>query len=202
MSASLTLDLSGLDKLAKKFGDPSVAREINAIPARKSVAAMVAQAIADNFDKEGPGWQPLKPETIRRSVSAQVAGIKVKVGGKLKTLGEMTDEELTKYEAKARKGGENSKSQPFRRILKKTGALMKSATTPGVQHNIYRMEGPKLVWGTDLAYAGIHNNGFPAKNIPKREFLIVREQWQTQIEAYIISEAMRIIMSKIVDGET
>ncbi len=198
----MTCDVSGIQRLAKKFSDPAVKREIEMIPARKAVAALVAQAIADNFDKEGPGWAPLKPSTIRRSVSKQVAGIKVKVGGKLKSLSEMTDAELEKYEAKARKQPENSEVQPFRRILKKTGALMKSVTTPGVQHNIYRMQGAKLIWGTDLAYAGIHNKGDPSKNIPKREFLVIHEQWEAQINDYIISEAMKIIFAKIVDGET
>jgi hypothetical protein len=34
----------------------------------EDVAGLVAQAIADNFAKEGPGWAPLKGATIRNSV--------------------------------------------------------------------------------------------------------------------------------------
>lgn len=198
MSASMTLDASGLHNLAKRFSDPSVRKEIELIPARKAVAAMVAQAIADNFDKEGPGWAPLKPATIRRSVSAQVAKTKVKINGKMKTFSELTDEELEKHEAKTRKAGPDSEAQPFRRILQKSGTLKKSVTTPGAQHNTYRMDRSKLIWGTDLVYAGVHNNGFPAKNIPKREFLTIRKQWMDQITDYIVQEAFKIIMQKIV----
>lgn len=202
MSAALTLDTSGLRRLANKFGDPAIQRELMLIPQRKAVAAMVGQAIADNFNQEGPGWAPLKASTIRNSVSAQVAGTKVKVGGKLKDLSELSDEELEKHEAKARKNPGTSKEQPFRRILRKSGALFGAATTPGARGNIWKTDGAKLIWGVDLIYAGVHNYGFPPKKIPKREFLTIRKQWMDQIEDYIIQQSFRIISEKILQGES
>ena len=46
-----------------------------------------------------------------------------------------------------------------RMILQRTGMLKKSVTSMGENHNIFRTEGTKIVWGTDLLYAGIHNTG-------------------------------------------
>lgn len=65
-------------------------------------------------------------------------------------------------------GGPNWPALKFRQgqILKKTGLLFKSVTTPGAQGNVNRVTGSVLTWGTELKYAKIHNEGgiITAKN--------------------------------------
>jgi phage gpG-like protein len=191
MSASMTLSTEGLQSIIDRLNDPQIKAELEKLPMRKDVAALVAQAIQDNFDKEGPGWAPLKAETIRNSVSKKLK----------KRLESMTNAQLLKYEANARKKGtKESQAGPHRMILQKTGLLKKSVTSPGGKDNIWKQEGTNLIWGTDLAYAGIHNNGFPAKNIPQRKFLTIREAWMKQLNEYIMQEAFRIIAERVVKG--
>lgn len=193
MSASLSLDKSGLELLIKRFEDPTIKAELEKLPQKKAIAALVAQAIADNFDKEGPGWAPLKAETIRRSVSKKIK----------RFLETMTDEEILAHERKSRAkfGGVTAN----RKILQKTRLLRGTVTTPGqtlskngmTGSNIWRTEGSNLIWGTDLVYAGIHNKGNPAKGIPKREFLVIRSQWLRQLNEFILQEVTQIITSKL-----
>lgn len=185
MSAAFKLDLTGLKRLVAKFDSPTVKAEIQKIPQKKEVAAIVAQAIADNFDQQGPGWKPLQAKTIRATVSKKLK----------KKLSDMTDKQLLRHEAKARKMG--SKELPHRMILQKTGLLKKSATTPGVSENIYRTEGSNLIWGSNLVYAGVHNRGDAKKNIPKREFLVIRDVWKQRLWSYIAEEIQRIIRRAI-----
>ncbi len=52
--------------------------------------------------------------------------------------------------------------KPTRRggdILKKTGLLRASVTTPSAEGNIYFVKGTTIEWGTSLEYASIHQNG-------------------------------------------
>lgn len=196
MSASMTLDKRALDELVERFHDPLLKREIESIPQRKAVAALVAQAIADNFALEGPGWAPLKPETIRRSVSKAMQA----------KLSKMSDEELVLHEKKARKSGK----PPHRAILRRSGLLFNTVTTPGYTgsiggksgKNIWKTEGHNLVWGTDLVYAGVHNYGYPAKNIPQREFLVIRKEWMKKLNDYIIEQINQIIKDRLLKGST
>lgn len=197
--SSLVLDKSGLDKIVARFNDPTIKMELERIPQRKAVAAIVAQAIADNFDKEGPGWAPLKAATIQASVSKKIK----------KSIADMSDAELEKYEQKARKqGSPEAFAGPNRRILQKTRLLRGTVTTPGVTlskngitgSNIWKTEGTKLIWGTDLVYAAVHNKGNPAKGIPQRKFLTIRQEWMKQLQDYIIKEAFKIIVEKVVKG--
>lgn len=217
MRASLTLDKSELDKLVQAFEDPTIRASLQQIPHKKAMAALVGQAIADNFDKEGPGWKPLTPLTIRASVSKDVH----------KAIGGLTDEQLIAHEAKARQ----EDGEPARRILRRTSLLFRTVTTPGYTgsqskggkgvsgKNIWKVEGNNLIWGTDLIYAGIHNTGgvitpkkakalaFPngqggtifAKKvtIPKREFMVIREEWRKQLEEFMLKEAMQIIQGRL-----
>ena len=67
-----TANLKGLEDFIKRFDDPALKSELNKIPSLKGVAAIVAQAIADNFEKEGPGWKPLKAVTLRNSVKESI----------------------------------------------------------------------------------------------------------------------------------
>lgn len=191
MSASLKIDTKGLQKIIARLDDPSIKAQLENLPQEKAIAAMVGQAIAENFENEGPGWAPLKAATIRQSVSKKLR----------KHLAAMTDEELLKHEAKARKLGVG----PNRKILQKTGLLKKSVTIPNfagsgknvVAKNIYRTEGKNLVWGTDLIYAGVHNKGLPSKNIPKREFLRIPDQWMRSINDFVIGKVLKIVKQSL-----
>jgi phage gpG-like protein len=196
MSASLTLDKSGLELLIKRFEDPTIKSELEKLPQKKAIAALVAQAIADNFDKEGPGWAPLKADTIRRSVAKKIK----------KHLSTMTDNEILAFEKKARKEGtpENFVG-PNRKILQKTRLLYGTVTTPGANiskngmsgSNIWRTEGSNLIWGTDLIYAATHNEGNPSKNIPKREFLVLRSEWLRRLNEFLLEEITQIVTSRL-----
>jgi len=209
MGASFTLDLTGLKKVIDRFTSPQVRRDIEEIPKQKAVAALIGQAIAENFDMEGPGWQPLKAQTIRNSVSK----------AKKKKLSGMSDEDLLKHEASARSKGQLTN----RRILQKTGMLKKSATIPGMMGakggNIYKVDGTNIIWGTNLSYAAIHNSGgnlkFPGtKNgfgrgikipahsipIPKREFLKIRDEWMNKINDFMVEQILQRIHKAIKEG--
>jgi len=189
-----------LKKLETSINNPNVKEEIMKLPQKRAVISIVAQAIADNFSVEGPGWRPLKAKTIRQSVSKKLR----------KRISDMTDKELLKHESRTRRIG--STMGMHRQILRKTGLLMKSVTTPGAQHNIIRTKGYQLVYGTDLIYAGIHNkggvinhpgtkNGFgagitiPPHNItiPKREFLRIRDEWKTRLYEYVAKQVVGIL---------
>lgn len=58
-------------------------------------------------------------------------------------------------------GGPGWEPLKFRKgqILKKTGLLIRSVTTPGAQGNVARVQGSTIKWGTSLPYAKIHNEG-------------------------------------------
>lgn len=109
MSASMKVKLDPLKKLAARLSSSSLKQSILDVPKDKAVAAIIGQAIGDNFDQSGPGWPPLK----------------------------------------LRKG----------RPLEKTGLLKKSATTPGAQGNIFKIQGTTIEWGTNLIYASLQNKG-------------------------------------------
>lgn len=108
MGASFKVDTKILDQIASRFDDASVKAQIYDLPRQKAVAAMIGQAIATNFDQNGPGWK------------------------------------------ETRRGGQ---------ILRKTGLLMKSATTPGATGNVYNVDRTMITWGTNLHYARIHQRG-------------------------------------------
>lgn len=210
MSASMKLDLEGLRKVISRFSDPGIIRQIEAVPQMKALAALVGQAIADNFAQQGPGWAPLKAGTIRSSVAKKIR----------KGLSSMSDKELLAHEAKARKEGGTQN----RMILQRTRLLYKSVTVPGFSGdkggNIYRMEGTNLVWGTSLPYAGIHNTGgtirFPGTNkgfgikglkipahdikIPKRKYLYIQDEWMGKINNFMIKQITQIIKKNITGG--
>lgn len=188
--SSLTLDLSGLEKLIDSLESEELKQSLLTIPQKREIAALVGQAIADNFAQEGPGWAPLKSQTIRSSVSKE---LKKKLDKQGKVNGE-----------------------PSRRILDRTGVLKGSVTTPGAQGNIYSVEGSNLIWGTDLIYAAIHNkggviqhpgtsNGFgegikiPPHQIPikKREFLKIREEWMEKINDFAVQLTIQLLHQHI-----
>lgn len=192
----MTLNLSSLKRLGERFSGSRMKDAISQAMRERAVAALVGQAIADNFSKEGPGWAPLKAGTIRASLSKKLK----------KSIADMSDEELLKYEKKARQ--KESEEVPNRRILQRTNLLMKTATIPGYSGtskgkkpvsgaNIYKVEGTKLIWGTDLIYAGVHNKGNAKKRIPKREFLVIRPEWNKQIQEFVFKRALKFVKSVV-----
>lgn len=223
MSASFKVDLSGLKRLTAKIASPAIQTEIRAIPQRKAVAALVGQAIADNFDQEGPGWAPLKAKTIRYSVSKKLRA----------RLRDMTDAQILRHEKTARGKGIagvfhsvlGNTPDPHRRILQKTGLLKKLATTPGASGsssgskmtsgyskipkkgkksvsgaNIYRVEGTTLIWGVDLVYAGVHQHGDAKKGIPARPYLVIRDVWMNRIYEYMAEQILKTVRDSLKSG--
>jgi phage gpG-like protein len=175
-TASFQSDLAGLKKLITQFENPIFKKALLELPNRKEVHALISQAIAENFDKEGPGWAPLKAQTILRSVSRKMR--------------------------RDIKQGKRS-MEGARKILQRTGLLKKSVTTPGAQGHIHRMEGSNLVWGTDLMYAAIHQHGGTVQrgdhtiNIPARPYLKLSDFWKLEIETFALNQALLLIQRSI-----
>jgi phage gpG-like protein len=191
MGASFKVDMSFFTKYIDKLDNPASKQKIERIPQDKGIAALIGQAIADNFAKQGPGWKQLKIKTIRESLRQSLQ----------KQAGKMTDAQLRAHERKAKKKG----TEPYRMILQRTGLLKKTATIPGFAGNnknatggnIYKVEGNNIVWGTDLSYAAIHNQGNPSKHIPKREFLVIRDEWKKILENYVLKKYENIINNTV-----
>lgn len=203
--ASFTVDVRGLRRTFAKFTGEEPRRLAEEVIQGKKVAAIMSQAIADNFEKEGPNWEPLKPSTIRQSVSKTIRKRlePVKSGGK-----------LTGYTVKGT-------DQPARRILQRTGVLKKSATTPGAPGHVFRSSGTTIEWGTNLHYAGIHNRGGVLKNpgsnnafgikglktkahsitIPARPYLRLSDYWYAMLSAKVVSEYSKKLAA-FIRGET
>lgn len=203
--ASLQIDFKAFDKLIAGLNDEGLKTQLRNVVGNDGITALVSQAIADNFRQEGPGWAPLKAQTIRASVAKKLR----------KTLSNMSDAQLLKHEAQSRTQG--SDQNPNRQILRRTSLLYNTVTTAGYAgsstnnqravsnakrkkatnsstvsgQNIRRVEGVNLIWGTNLIYAGVHNNGKPP--IPQREFLVIRESWQKRLYEYAFNEMTRII---------
>jgi len=211
--SSMKVDFSGLKKLYEKFTNNPIKEAFRSVAKEKAVAALIGQAIADNFDKEGPGWQPLKTETIRRSVAKKLG----------RELASMTDAQIRYHEVKAR--SKAATEEPYRRILQRTGLLKKTATKVGFTgsttkkkngdwknarssfgpqrgvsvtgSNIYKVENFNIIWGTNLPYASKHNNG---EGVPKREFLVIRKEWQARLDAYVLSRVKTYFRNAIRGG--
>lgn len=195
MGASLKVDVSRLKTLIANMNSTALRQKINRIMYDKGVAALIGQAVADNFAQEGPGWEPLKAGTIRSSVRNKTTR---------KALSMMTDKEILRYEKKARIVG--AEETPNRAILQRTGMLKKASTIPDYKGakggNVYRIEGKNLVWGVDLKYARIHNQGGIIKNgfgkgirirIPKREFLKLSDEWRDKVYKYILKKIATLV---------
>jgi len=220
----LSVRLDGLQKLIKRFNDPALKAELNKIPSLKGVAAIISQAIADNFEKEGPGWAPLKVATLRASVKKSVINKLKKRFSRGKkfssmnrsekaTVNRLVNTQLVAHERNARTSANLKKKgkqqlQPNRKILQKTRLLKKTATVPGFTgtnktnsgSNIYKVEGTNLIWGTNLVYAAAHQYGDPAHGIPKREFLVIRQVWQTALNTFIAKKALDVLTKYLTGG--
>lgn len=202
MSASMSVDVSGLKRLILALKDPAIEEELTRLSQDKGIAALVGQAIADNFNQEGPGWQPLSPITIKRSVAKGMQkklsrlydSEIVELERLLRTPNKSKMQMLSFHKLNAKMKNKSPMTAPTRKILQVTRLLKKSVTTPGAQHNIYRTDRFNLIWGTDLFYAGVHNYGW--KQIPQREYLVIRKVWEDQIYDYVLDRSIQIIQTK------
>ncbi len=199
--ANFTVNLDALEKIQANMTNQNLMNQLRNIVGQREIAAIVAQAIADNFEQEGPGWQPLKAQTIRMSVAKKLR----------KKLDKLTDEEILYHERKARLVG--AEETPNRQILRRTSLLFQTVTTPGfvgskkdpndkkahTGQNIYRTEGTNLIWGTNLIYAGVHNYGH--RQVPQREYLKIRDEWQKELEEYA-AELMARLVDFHLEGES
>lgn len=180
--SSFKVQVRGLAKLITLSSDPALQQQLQNIAKRRECAAIISQAIAENFAKRGPGWPPLKTQTILSSISkSQRAKI------------------MKHKNPKAKAKAMNAARTP---LQGKTRMLYKSVTTPGAPGNVYSVDAGKIIWGTNLVYAGIHNRGGVIKNgwgrgitirIPKREYLKVPKFWMQQLSLFVVEEATRVL---------
>lgn len=198
MGASFKADFGGLRKLKNLFQPAPIKEAFRTVVQDQKIAALIGQAVADNFDQQGPGWAPLKAATIRASVAKKLR----------KKIANLTNAEILKHEAAARRFGQDA--EPLRMILQKTGLLKKTATIPnfsgsskdnkkakkGVQgysgksrvvsgSNIYKVQNFNIIWGTNLSYALVHQKGSPEHNIPARPFLKLSKQWEERLFQFV-----------------
>lgn len=167
--ANFEVDPSGLDKLANLLQNPVLLGALNQMAGSKGVLALVSQAIADNFDKEGPGWKALKGETIRRSVAtrmqkqlvraasenaARKMGAvkrgkdgrsiidKSKIKGRKAEFYEHVDKEIERFERSSRAGAKDDYTADLgaRQILVRTNLLRATVTTPN-PNTVFNEEG-------------------------------------------------------------
>ena len=220
--SSLTVDSSGIDSLADRLDPKLLAEEINRIIGDVKLARMVARAINDNFKNEGPGWKPLSPSTIRKSVS----------GAMKKKLSGLTDQELVEFEWRVRKSGGGkakgiqrfsrnsirmkklnakikSKKPQFkasRKILQDSKLLKNTLTKVGFSgsnkkgqsgRNIHRREGHTLVYGSTVPYLSSHVEGDADKGVVKRNPLDIKRDWEIKIEEYVAKEILKAIKKQI-----
>lgn len=69
--------MAGSRVQVKSYGARLVARHIEGVarnandirPCQPAVARRVADGYARSFDRQGPGWSPLKPSTVRRRIA-------------------------------------------------------------------------------------------------------------------------------------
>ena len=69
--SAMKVDVTVINLLADKCKSPALKRQLEGIASEKPVAALIGQAIADNFAQGGPGWKPLK---IRDGLPLQKSG--------------------------------------------------------------------------------------------------------------------------------
>ncbi len=199
------LDLSSIKRFAKRFSRDTTYRAFAAVASQKATAALIGQAIADNFDKEGPGWAPLKPATIRYSIAKKLRksiekSVLMQMGYRSR---KQLKTQILKRNFAARMNHavtETVGGVGHRKILQRTGLLKRSATTPGAKGNIWKTRGAVITWGSQLTYAKKQNEGDSKRNLPARPYLVIRPQWQMQIDEMVIKKVREIMMSVLKGG--
>lgn len=188
MADSLSVNLKGLKELIARFNSPKMKSDLEQLAQSKGIVALVAQAIADNFAQQGPGWQKLK--SIRAALT--------KAGRK-------------KFDKTGDAGGRMilQKSRTLMKSATTPGASGNIYRTEGT-HLIF---GTNLIYAGIHNSGGIIKhpgtaNGFgrkikiPPHNIPmpKREFMKIRDEWKNRINNFIVDKALQTILKNIKGG--
>jgi hypothetical protein len=208
---SMKVDVSSLKRLTQRLAKEDIRPVVQEVAQSKGLHALIAQAIADNFDQQGPGWTPLSPKTIRYSVSKTIRNRmerKVLAAMGLKGKSELKGKDHRAKFARminSEAASNGGTGEPYRMILQKTGLLKKTVTTPAANssfsvngksgRNLVRLEGYKLKWGTDLSYAKIHQEG--SGKVPARPFLIIHDKWQREINEFVAQKFFDVIKKMI-----
>lgn len=177
----IRVELESLRALSSKISDPTLRANLSRLAHEKGAVALVSQAIADNFDREGPGWPALK---FREGRALQRTGLLKKSATTVGAKGNVYKVEGTdivwgtnlKYAAIHNTGGtvtaKNAKAL-FIPISPK-GMRVGPIKDPGA-----RAGKNKLVVGTDMIFK-------KSVTIPKREFLVIRPEWRERIEQWTL----------------
>ena len=162
--ASMALQIDGLKSALEGMAQP-----LDFAPALKGIKQILIGATKENFqgqhDPDGVPWKPLKkPRRRRRDL----------VRGKKR--------------GRAKKGQDQ--------ILLDTGVLRSSMTGQAVlstgrdkvkakasaaSAHVEVTTPTSLEWGTNLVYAGVHQYGYPPRNIPARPFLGINKEMTDDI---------------------
>lgn len=187
VSASFKVNVDPLVQLAQRIGDSSVREAIKNVPRERAVAALIGQAIADNFDQSGPGWAPLairkgkplqKTGLLKQSVTTPGSQFNIyKVNGSTISWG-------TKllYAGIHNKGGTISPKNAKALFI----PLTKKAEQVGPLKNKAAQKKSGLKVGVDFAFA-------KSVTVPKREFLKLRPEWKKRLASYMVSRYEAII---------
>ena len=126
----------------------------------------------------GAGGPNSEPWTIQGGLHLSFSKETSPNGAKFKALS-------PKY--KARKDRDYSPDLP---ILMRTGYLYETLVYGNTSNSVLTMTNTKMIYGTDLKYAAVHQFGSPKKNIPKRPYIGFRknqsERIQLEIRKYLM----------------
>ncbi|HOF58821.1 MAG TPA: phage virion morphogenesis protein [Syntrophorhabdaceae bacterium] len=90
------------DKEVSKLFNELVKRGQNMSPAMKIISGIMFDAVKENFEKEGPGWEKLKPATIRQREKKGYWPGKI-----LRVRGQLSASITNKYDSKSARVGTN-----------------------------------------------------------------------------------------------
>jgi len=138
---------------------------------------ILSQDHAERFQRsvapDGTPWQPLSPNTLRRSVLQAIG----KVGGSAaRPIVRRTASGALVVRARRPVAGYQRTARVRRtrqsKILVDTGRLRSSVVTIAASADAVRtQDSVTLTWGTRVQYARAHQQGDPSRNLPARPFL-------------------------------
>lgn len=189
--AAFKVDVSAFKQLAQDFDSPSVKQAVRDIARDRAIPALISQAIADNFHKEGPGWPPLKirkgkmlrkTNLLFKSVTTPGApGNIYRNDGSVITWGTNL-----LYAAIHNDGGV---------ITAKKAKMLFIPLTPkgqkvGPQKGKAAQKSSGLKYGRDFIFK-------KSVRIPARPFLTISDSWMEQIYQYALEKMVRAIVGGI-----
>jgi phage gpG-like protein len=134
-------------------------------------------AVRDQHAPDGARWQPLSPNTLRRSVQQAIR----KVGGRAaRPIVRTTARGGLIVRARHPQPGFQRTARVRRtrqsKILVDTGRLRNSVVAIAASADAVRQRNRlTLIWGTRVPYARAHQFGNPSRNLPARPFLGVSQ---------------------------